>query len=167
MRTVAKIPFDNPRGQCIVMLFAALHELCGNQSKRDTIAFIQGHHWFDVQAEDRVPYPSTTTKEPRWHTAIAWGRKDAVIAELMFDHPHDQWELTRRGIEEFRTIRSLYQAGDLRVQHCFLWSPTFKSWMVPSYAPSPRDWPRPKDLYRDVRKRTSRNIRERILDSLF
>jgi hypothetical protein len=166
MRTIANIALDNPRGQCIVMLFAALHELCGNQSKRDTISFIQGRHWFDVQAEDKDPYPSATTKEPRWHTLIAWGRKDSVIAELMFGHPHDQWELTRRGIEEFRTIRKLYQTGELRVQNCFLWSPAFKLWMVPSYASSLRDWPRPKDLYRDVQKLSSRNIRLRILDAL-
>ena len=166
MRTVANVPLDNPRGQCIVMLFAALCELRGNQSKRDTIAFIQGHHWFDIQSEDKDPYPSATTKEPRWQTLIAWGRKDAKIAELMFDHPHDQWELTRRGMDEFCTIRRLYQAGDLRVQHCFLWSTTFKQWMVPGYTPSPRDWPRPMDLYRDVQTLSSRDLRKRVVRAM-
>lgn len=166
MRKIANIPSDNPRAQCIVMLFAALHELSGNHSKRETISYIQQRHWFDIQPEDRKPYPSATANEPRWHTLIAWGRKDAVLAELMFNHPRDEWELTRRGIEEFCAIRTAYQSRDLCAEHCFLWAIAFRNWMIPNYVPSKKEWPRPKDLYRDIHKLSSRDIRKRIRNTL-
>ena len=162
MTTIANVPIENPRAQCIVMLFAALHEMQGCHSKQETIAFIREHHWFDIRDEDKDPYPSATTNEPRWHTLIAWGRKDAVLAELMFKHGQDQWELTRRGIEEFRSVRAQYQSGALQARRCYLWSLTFKQWMVPSFVPSDGDWPRPNDTYQDIQRLQHRNIRTRV-----
>jgi hypothetical protein len=114
MTSISGVPIENPRAQCIVMLFAALHEMGGCHSKQETISYIREHHWFDIRDEDRKPYPSATTNEPRWHTLIAWGRKDAVLAELMFDHPPDQYELTRGGIQEFRLVRAQYQSAPWR-----------------------------------------------------
>jgi hypothetical protein len=166
MTSIASVPIENPRAQCIVMLFAALHEKGGCHSKQETISFIREHHWFDIREEDRTPYPSATTNEPRWHTLIAWGRKDAVVAELMFSHGQDQWELTRRGIEEFRSVRAQYQSGVLEARRCYLWSVAFKQWMVPSFLPSDRDWPRPKDTYRDIQPLQHRNVRARVRQTL-
>lgn len=162
MPTIANVPIENPRAQCIVMLLAALHELGGCQSKQETIAFIRQNHWFDIRKEDQKPYPSATTTEPRWNTLIAWARKDAVLADLMFKHGTDQWELTRRGIEEFRLVRARYQSGELEARQCYFWSLTFKQWMVPSFLPSDRDWPRPKDTYQDIQRLGTRNIRRRV-----
>ena len=164
--TIANVPIENPRAQCIVMLFAALHELKGCRSKQETIAFIHQNHWFDIRDEDNKPYPSAATNEPRWHTLIAWGRKDAVLAELMFKHGTDQWELTRRGIEEFCSIRAQYRSGVLEARRCYLWSVAFKQWMVPAYLPSDRDWPRPHDTYQDIQKLQKRNIRERVIRTM-
>jgi hypothetical protein len=48
MTTIANVPIENPRAQCIVMLFAALHEMQGCHSKQDTISFIREHNWFDI-----------------------------------------------------------------------------------------------------------------------
>jgi hypothetical protein len=166
MPSIAGVPIENPRAQCIVMLFAALHEMGGCHSKQETISYIREHHWFDIRDEDRLPYPSAATNEPRWHTLIAWGRKDAVLAELMFDHGHDQWELTRRGIEEFRAVCSQYQLGVLEARRCYLWSVAFKQWMVSSFLPSDRDWPRPPDTYRDIQPLRHRNVRARVRQTL-
>lgn len=166
MTNIAGVPIENPRAQCIVMLFAALHEMGGCQSKQEAISYIREHHWFDIRDEDRKPYPSATTNEPRWHTLIAWGRKDAVLAELMFDHPPDQWELTRRGIDEFRLVRAQYQSGALEARRSYLWSLAFKQWMVPSFVASDHDWPRPKDTYRDIQPLRHRNIRARVRQAL-
>ena len=67
------------------MLIAALHELyvsdaIATVTKREAIQFISDRHWFDVREEDLEPYRSQKqlTGEPRWHTAIAWARKDSV-----------------------------------------------------------------------------------------
>ena len=166
MTAIANVPIENPRAQCIIMLFAALHELQGCRSKQEAVTFIRQKHWFDIHDEDKRPYPSATTNEPRWETLIAWGRKDAVLAELMFRHGTDQWELTRRGIEEFRSVRSQYRSGNLEVRRCYLWSLAFKQWMDPSFLPSNRDWPRPIDTYQDIHRIQRRNIRARVMETV-
>src|SRR6266496_481878 len=57
MPSIAGVPIENPRAQCIVMLFAAPHEMGGYHSKQETISYIREHHWFDIRDEDRLPYP--------------------------------------------------------------------------------------------------------------
>ena len=166
MDTIANVPIENPRAQCIVMLFGALHELQGCHSKQETIGYIREHRWFDIREEDYLPYPSATSNEPRWQTLIAWARKDAVSADLMFKHGTDQWELTRSGIDQFRSVRALYQSSTLEARRCYLWSLSFKQWMVPSFLPSASDWPRPHDTYRDIRPLGRRSIRARIAQTL-
>ena len=163
MTTIANIDVENPRGQCIIMLLAALNELHGTNSKQETIAFIRERHWFDIHPEDLLPYPSCCTNEPRWQTLIAWGRKDSVVAGLMFDHRRDEWELTRDGIDRFTGLRARYRTGELFAGHSFLWSSGFKQWMSPSYVPSVRDWSGPGSIYRDLGSIPHRNVRTRVL----
>lgn len=119
MTTIASIDVVPPRGQCIIMLRAALNELRGTNSKQKTIAFIRERHWFDLHPEDLLPYPTCCTNEPRWQTLIAWGRKDSVVAGLMFNHRRDEWELTRDGIDRFIGIRARYRTGELFAGHSF------------------------------------------------
>jgi hypothetical protein len=126
------------------MLLATLHEMRAIRAKQEALAHIQAHHYFDILPEDWDPYPTQT--EPRWHTMIAWARKDSVVRELMFDHDeNDHWEITRKGLDQFERFRSRFGSGELTVRRCYLWSPTFKRLMYPDYQPSEQDWKRPTD----------------------
>ena len=128
----------------MIMLLAALHEMRAIRAKQEAIAYIQAQHWFDVQPEDWNPYPSQT--EPRWHTLIAWARKDCVLRDYMFDHDeNDHWEITRKGLDRFDVLRAAFATGKRDVRKCFLWSRIFKKWICPAYDPSDKDAKRPID----------------------
>ena len=140
-----------PRWQGMVMLFAALAAHRGGVPKADAIAHIRENLWFDVQTEDRIPYPSNryTSKEPRWITSIAWARKDAVERELMHKGGFNDWDLTTTGLTTFAAVRRACSEERLAVSRCYLWSHRFKSFMDPKYGPSPADAKRPATLYED------------------
>ena len=88
-----------PRGQCITLLLAALADLGGSLTKREVIKFIDENRWFAKQTDDWKPYPSQS--EPRWHTLIAWGRKDSVLRDIVLNNElmgiESPWQ-TRMGI---------------------------------------------------------------------
>ena len=71
----------------------------GSATKRETIQYIAAKHWFDIHDEGREPYQSQRqlTGEPRWHTLIAWARKDGVIRDYVSYETRDSWGMTRRG----------------------------------------------------------------------
>lgn len=132
------------------MLLAALAETGRVCSKQETIDHIRRELWFDVQPEDLQPYPSQTYQEPRWHTLIAFSRKDAVETGLMFDHPRDEWEIARPGLDAYRELTDDFATGELDVSRCYLWSHSFKRRMRPGFQPSRQDAKRPNNLYRDA-----------------
>jgi hypothetical protein len=130
-----------------MLLLAALSEMRAIRAKQEVIAYIQSEHLFEIQQDDWVPYPTQT--EPKWHTMIAWARKDCVMRgrEWMFDHDEaDHWEATRRGLDVFQKFARKFQTGELDVRRCYLWSRTFKRKMYPGYEPSSRDSSRPAAL---------------------
>jgi hypothetical protein len=121
----------------MTMLLATLYEIRAIRAKQEAIAHIQAHHYFNLQPDDWEPYPTQT--EPRWHTMIAWSRKDCVDRDLMFDHDeNDHWEIARKGLDQFEKFRAGFA-----VKRCYLWSATFKRMMYPEYRPSDEDWKRP------------------------
>ncbi len=152
MSGLSPLYIPSPRGQCAVLLMAALREIGGAIPKREAISFIHRQRWFDVQPDDQKPYPSSvaTTREPRWHTLIAWARKDSVLRDLVSDHERDSWSLTRTGRDAFERFHSNSLAGKMTVSNCFLWTLVFKRYMYPPFAPSPKDAQRPDDFYRDL-----------------
>jgi hypothetical protein len=135
------------------MLLSALRELGSPASKRDTIAYIQQEHWFHILPEDWEPYPSQAqgSKEARWHSLIAWARKDSVIRDLISDHERDSWGLTRAGRDAIDRVRARFVSGELSAYGCFLWSPVFKAYIQPGYVSRPDEATRPFDLYRDLK----------------
>jgi hypothetical protein len=146
----------SPRGQCAVVLLAALRDLYvndgrGTVTKREAIEFIRCRHWFALEQEDNEPYPSQQllSHEPRWHTLIAWSRKDSVIVDLMSYEARDSWGLTRRGRNTIDRVQRQYSSGELHVAPCYLWSANFKSYMCPGYVVSASDAKRPANFYRD------------------
>ena len=149
--------YTSPRGQCAVMLLAALHDMyindgIGNVTKREAIQHITARHWFDIHDEDRKPYESQRqlTGEPRWHTLIAWARKDGVIRDYVSYEARDSWGMTRRGRDAFEIFREHCATGKKSVSPCFLWSVQFKKLLNPNYAPGSNDKKRPQFFYRDA-----------------
>src|SRR5947207_14735429 len=101
---LTRLNYTSPRGQLAVMLLAALRDFylndgLRNVTKRQAIDFIGRKHWFALEDEDSEPYPSQrfVTGEPRWHTLVAWARKDSVLRELISNESRDAWGITRRG----------------------------------------------------------------------
>ena len=63
MAALPPLYYTSPRGQCAVMLLAALHEMflkdaMATATKREAILRIKMNHWFDLHEEDLEPYPS-------------------------------------------------------------------------------------------------------------
>ena len=149
--------YTSSRGQCAVLLLAALHDLFVNDSrrnvaKREAIGHIAARHWFAFEDEDREPYPSQLwlSGEPRWQTLIAWARKDFVLRDLVSYEARDAWGLTRHGRDSFERFHHLCQIGRRPVEPCFLWSVQFKQYMCPNHLPAATDAKRPSSFYSDM-----------------
>jgi len=156
MNHIPDIETYGPRWQCIVMLLAALNEIRGGGTKAEIIDYIRDQHWFDIQPEDRLPYPSNryTSKEARWITVIAWARKDSVERNLMHKGSFNDWQLTTEGLNAFSQIAKACREGLANVSRCYLWSRDFKRRMNPAYQCSDADSRRPMNLYDDWVVRT-------------
>ncbi len=124
----------------------------GTVTKRQAIQRIKMNQWFDIRDEDLEPYPSQRllSGEPRWHTLIAWERKDSVLRDFISYEARDSWGLTRTGREVFERFHEHCIAGRKPVSHCFLWSVHFKKFVKPDYVASEKDKQRPVFLYRDA-----------------
>jgi len=145
MSKLPPIKILSERGQCMFVLLTVLAEMHSIRSKQEALAYVQQHHLLDIQPEDWQPYPSQS--EPKWHTIIAWARKECVMRDFMFDHDEkDSWEITRSGIEVVEKFRSRFSDGTLDVRRCYLWSIAFKKQICPTYVPSDQDAKRPKPL---------------------
>jgi hypothetical protein len=149
--------YKSPRGQCAVMLLAALHKMFVKDAmaivtKRQAVLRIKMNHWFDIHDEDLEPYLSQRllTGEPRWQTLIAWARKDSVIRDFVSYEARDAWGLTRLGRDAFERFHNLCTNGRKSISDCFLWSIQFKKFMKPDFAVAPNDKKRPTFLYRDT-----------------
>jgi hypothetical protein len=154
MQTIIQLPpisVFQPRGQCITLLLAALNEIGGSATKRETVQFISDQEWFDRQPEDWKPYPSQkTSREPRWQTLIAWARKDSVLREFLIDGEWDSWALSREGRRLWASMRIKFESGEWPVARGYLWSPKFKRRLCFTYQPSTTDPERPPFFYRDI-----------------
>ena len=141
------------------MLLAALRDLYLNEgrgvvTKREAISYIAKADWFALEPEDAKPYPSQRFQsgggEPRWHTLIAWARKDSVLRDMVSYQGKDMWGLTHLGRDIIDHFHSLCRSGIRSVAPCFLWSIKFKQFMCPSYQASSKDTKRPKFFYDDL-----------------
>ena len=144
--------YNKPRGQCAVLLLAAIRDLSAFGTKREAIGYISQMHWFAVQAQDLEPYRSQqwASREPRWHTLIAWARKDSVLRDLVSNEGRDMWGLTRNGRNAIDRCHERCRAGTWPVAPCFLWSVQFKRFLCPTYVPSEMDSKRPEPFYRGL-----------------
>jgi len=155
MPELSPLYYTSPRGQCAVMLLTALHELYVNDgygavTKQQAIDYIKRKRWFEIELEDQKPYPSQRqiSAEPRWHTLIAWARKDGVLRDIISNEGRDQWALTKFGRQVIERFHESSRKGQRPVAPCFLWSKEFKKFIYPEYEPSSNDIKRPTNFYR-------------------
>lgn len=156
MAELPSLYYTSPRGQCAVLLLAALRDLFliegrGVVPKQQAIHYIYKKRWFDFEPDDLEPYESQrwTSKEPRWNTLIAWARKDAVLRDFISHQARDEWGLTRSGRDVIDRFHESCRTGRLPVVACFLWSENFKRFLYPEYKQSVADTKRPSSFYRD------------------
>ena len=137
----------------MILLLGALSERKGAYSKQDVISIIEGLKWFNLRQEDKLPYPTVQSKEPRWKTLVAFTRKDCVEHNLFDnDECYDSWQISKDGRNIYTEFREAYAAGELDCSKCYMWSSVFKKHLMPEYSPSARDLHRPNDVYKDYYK---------------
>ena len=138
------------RSQMIMILLGTMAGCKGGHSKQSVISMIEESRWFDFQEEDRKPYPTVKTKEPRWHTSVAFRRKDCYEDDLFVrDGVRDSWTISKDGSNAYVLRKMQFASGELDCAKCYMWSPIFKRIIDPSYSPSDRDVARPDDVYKD------------------
>ena len=148
--------YQSTGNQAVIMLMSALSDLGGIRSKREVIRYIARENFFQLAAEDIPPYPSVVTREPRWHTLIAFARKDCVVDGWFAGHDeNDSWEITRDGLAKLDEWRNFFRTGRWDVRRCYIWRSGLKRRFQPDYQPSIKDTPRPKTIYKDSEPRHS------------
>jgi len=137
-------PYSN-RGQGVILVLYALRELAGACTKQEVLRFISAAGFYDITRHDLPPYENQN--EPRYHTLLAWARKDALINGWVVDtDERDAWQLSRVGRRVLERTSERYKTGELNVRKCYLWRPKFKKLMDPAYEPSPQDSVRSEEI---------------------
>src|SRR5260221_12071593 len=131
---MAKIsPYSN-RGQGVILVLYALRELAGACTKQEVLRFISSAGFYDITRHDLPPYDNQS--EPRYHTLLAWARKDALIRGWLVDTAErDAWQLSRAGRRVLEGTCERYSSGALRGRKCYPWTPKFKKLMHPAFQP--------------------------------
>ena len=132
------------RGQGVFLVLYSLRELGGACTKREVLRFIQDADLYEITRHDLPAYENQN--EPRYHTLLAWARKDALVMGWLIDtKERDAWQLSRDGRDILDRTSLRFQNGNLRVRECYLWTPKFKRQTDPSYEPSSQDRVRPEE----------------------
>jgi hypothetical protein len=132
------------RGQGVFLVLYSLRKLGGICTKQEVISFIQHADLYEISRHDLPPYKDQS--EPRYHTLIAWARKDAMLEEWLVDtKERDAWQLSRDGADMLDRTTRRYQTSELTVRNCYLWTAKFKRQIDQTYKPSPEDAKRPED----------------------
>ena len=132
----------------MIMLLASLFDLKGGRRRQEVLSVIEQKQWYDLEPEDRKPYPTTT--EPRWKNLISWARLSCADEGLMERGVPDDWAITKDGHNAYVTLRNAFRNEELDVTRCFLWTGRFKNHIVPDWAPNGSEAQRPKYMYMDL-----------------
>lgn len=148
MNEPTKIAYFKNRGQGMVLVMQALDELGGSNTKQDVIDYINRSGYYDVTKHDLPPYKNQN--EPKYHTLLAWARKDCVLRDAILNNERDAWALSRIGRSKLENIRRRFANGEWDVRRCYLWTPIFKKKFFPAYVPSEDDAKRPEDVWEEL-----------------
>jgi hypothetical protein len=147
-----KMNYDSLRGQCVLLLLAALAELGRKGTKREVLEHIARRRYFEVGAEDRLPFPTALQPEPRWELLMGLAWTTCLDGGCIVESEGDLWQLTDEGTEFYRQSASQFQDGTFDAHRCFLWTARFKKRVVPGYSRRPDERPRPLGLYHDLQR---------------
>ncbi len=131
---VGNLSVTSVRGQQLICLLYALHEMGGIHSAQEVCEFIHRRGYLLLRWEDRSPYPSQM--EPRWRTDIRWRRKDGVQSGLITGDEHNEWEINRDGILALEAVARGASHGFFSLDDCDLWSTGLKRTLLPGFVPS-------------------------------
>ena len=133
------------RGQGVFLVLYALHDLGGSNAKADVIARISRGGWYDVTRHDLPPYEGKM--EPKYHTLLAWARKDCYERDWMLPTDQkDDWSISRLGRAILEKSLSRYRTSEWDVRKCYLWKAVFEKLVDPRYVPSKDDAIRPEEI---------------------
>lgn len=148
MHTTSKISAYSNRWQEIILVLHALHELGGSNAKQQVIEHISQSGYYAVTKYDLPRYENHN--EPKYHTLLAWARKDCVERNLILDHERDAWALSREGRRKIEEIHRVFSKGEYDVRKCYLWTPKFKKMLFPAYEPSVVEAKRPEQIFEEL-----------------
>lgn len=128
----------------MILVMFALKELGGSNTKQEVIDFVARQKYYNIITKYDLP-PYENKKEPKYHTLLAWARKDSVMRDLILNNERDAWALSRIGRSVVEKFIQKFADGMWDVRRCYLWTPRFKQVLFPAYEPSIRDAKRPED----------------------
>jgi hypothetical protein len=133
------------RGQGVFLVLYSLCELGGACAKQEVLRFIQDADLYEITRHDLPPYDNQN--EPRYHTLLAWARKDALEMNwLVNTNERDAWQLSREGRNTLDRTAQRFSQNSLSVRMCYLWTQKFKKQIDPNYEPSSEDRVRPEEM---------------------
>jgi hypothetical protein len=142
-----RIHLYSNRGQGVLLVLHALQELGGSNTKAEVIGKISSCHWYDVSRHDLPPYEGK--EEPKYHTLLAWARKDCYEREWMLRAGWNDWSISRDGRSVLEDVIQRFRSRRLDVSRCYLWTASFKKMLDPAYVPSNGDAIRPEEVSDD------------------
>ena len=144
----SRISAYSNRGQGVFLVLYALQSLGGSNAKQEVIGCISSNKWYDVTRHDLPPYPGQN--EPKYHTLLAWARKDSYERDwLLPTDSRDDWSISREGRTVLELAIEKFRTKNWDVRKCYLWKPSFKKLVDPAYMQSPADAIRPEDEWND------------------
>lgn len=94
--------------------------------------------------------PYAGQNESKYHTLLAWARKDCVERDFVLNNERDAWALRLKGRALIEWIHQLCVAQNFDVRKCYLWTEKFKKKMDPKYQPSDTDAKRPEIVFEEM-----------------
>ncbi len=140
---MSKIPYHSNRGQGMMLVMQALEELRGSNTKNDVLTYVNESRYYEITRFDLPPYPNQN--EPKYHTLLAWARKDIEQRGWLLYEGRDAWALNGGGLAKIKEFRGKTEKEDWDVRKCYLWTPRFKKLMCSTYVPSALDAERPAE----------------------
>ena len=155
MRANIKLSYDSYRGQCVILLLAALSDLGGKSTKREVLEYIARRPFFEMASEDPLPFPTGHAGEPRWELLLRYASGACVNGLCIVGGEDGSWELMPAGRKLYSRTCDLLRDGTYDLHRCFLWTPEFKKRMAPDYTPLPDEPHRPAAFYQYLERQLS------------
>lgn len=144
--------YDSLRSQCSLLLLASLAELGGRGTRLELLEHIAARSYFNLEAEDMLPFPTALQPEPRWELLMALAWTTCSEAGCIVEIEANRWQLTPDGEKFYSRATAQFRDGVFDAHRCFLWTEQFKRRLMPGYVRAPHERPRPPRFYHDIQR---------------